>query len=338
MKAWRLTNPNSLEFAELESQPVGSGCVKIKLKYSAISESDIMLYESKIPFEAPLVLGRQGIGMVTEVGEGVKNVVRGDMVAIKPFSACGGCPMCETGHSSECYNKIVYGQSEDGFLRDFAVVKAEDVYKLPERLDKKSALLLEHVDMAITVINSLKLERGEHIVINGASYLGIIIAQLALNNQAVPIIIDIDKERLTIAEQYLYYVLDFSTVDVRKKILALTGGRMSETVVHIPQSGLPLNQMLSLAGRNGRVAIVGWENANELSGVNVSPILNKQLSVMGINGSNNNFPSAINLLVNHTIKVDFERLPEVNFSEVEKVFKNRDEFERRFILSRVVMD
>ncbi|MCH5163750.1 MAG: alcohol dehydrogenase catalytic domain-containing protein [Clostridiales bacterium] len=338
MKAWRLNAPNSIELADMDSQPVGKGCVKIKLKYSAVSASDLLLYSGKIPCDAPLVLGRQGIGMVTEVGEGVKNVIRGDMVAVKPFSACGGCLMCKKGRPSDCENKIVYGFTEDGFLCDFAVVKAEDVYKLPERIDKKSALLLEHIDMAITTINKLNLEHGEHILINGASYLGIIIAQLALSYQAVPIVVDVDKDRLAMAEKYVYYVLDHSSVNVRKKVLSITGGRMSETVVHVPQCGLPFDQILPLASQNGRVAVVGWEDTADINGVNAAPILNKQLTVMGINGSNNNFSAAINMLVNHTVKVDFDNLPEVNFLSADTLFKDLSGAQQKFIFSRVVMD
>lgn len=338
MKAWRLKAPFDLELADMNSQPVGAGCVKIKLRYSAISASDIMLYDGKIPFEGPLVLGRQGIGMVTEVGEGVKSVIRGDMVAIKPFSSCGCCLKCKGGHPSECDNKIIYGQSENGFLCDFAVVKAEDVYKLPERIDKKSAVLLEHIDMALATINSLGLEHGEHIVINGASYLGIILAQLAISYQAVPIVVDVDKERLAIAEKYAYYVLDYSDVNVRKRVMSITGGRMSETVAHIPYCGLPFDYSLALAGKRGRIALVGWENTAELNGINAAPILDNQLTVMGINGSNNNFPAAINMLVNHTVQVDFDRLPEVSFSEVDSIFKNHSGDEQTFIFSRVVME
>ncbi len=338
MKAWRLNAPHSLELTDIESQSVADDCAKIKLKYSAVSESDIMMYSGKIPFTSPIVLGRQGIGMVTEVGKDVKNISRGDMVAIRPFSACGCCQMCFDGRMSDCDNLAVYGQSANGFLCDFAVVKANDAYKLPDRLDKKSALLLEHVDMAITAINALKLERGEHIVINGASYLGIILAQLALSYQAVPIVVDIDKERLAIAEKYVYYVLDFSEVDVRKRVMTITGGRMSETVVHIPQCGLPLNQALLLAAKNGRVALAGWENTTELNGINVSPILNRQLTVTGINGSNNNFPSAINMLVNKTVQVDFDKMPDVNFKDTDKVFENYTNSKNKFILSRIVMD
>lgn len=338
MKAWRLTSPGQIDLTDVESQPVGEGCVKIKLRYSAISSIDVLMYQGKIPFDAPLIPGRQGIGMVTEVGDGVKNVKRGDIVAIKPFIACGSCLKCKGGKPSECDNKLIYGYSEDGFLCDFAVVHAEDAYKLPERLNKKSAILLEHIDMALTAISNLKLQRGEHIIINGASYLGIIIAQLALSNQAVPIVVDMDKDRLALAEKYAYYVIDHSEADVRKRIMTITGGRMSETVIHLPQSGMPFNQALALARDRGRVVIAGWENTVEFNGINVAPILNKQLTVMGINGSNNNFPSAINMLVNHTVQVDFDNLPEIPFSEVGAVLKDHNGASQRFINYRVVME
>lgn len=345
MKAWTLKAPGSIELADSESRFVDKDYVKIKLRYSSISAPDLLMYDGRLSFNAPLILGRQGIGMVTEVGdsearEESKNIKlkRGDMVAIKPFSACGGCMMCTGGKPNECENKLVYGINTDGFLSDFTVVKAEDVYKLPERIDLKSAILLEHIDIAISTINELKLERGEHIVINGASYLGLIIAQLALSSQAVPIIVDYDKERLALAQKYVYYVLDYSEVDVRKKILNITGGRMSETIVHMPQSGLPFGQALSLAGNNGRVAIAGWENTADMNGINVAPILNRQLVVKGINGSCNNFPAAINMLVNHTVDVEFDKLPVVGFNEVASIFSAHGDYNQKFIYSKVIMD
>ncbi|MBE5730856.1 MAG: hypothetical protein E7350_02770 [Clostridiales bacterium] len=338
MRAWRLTAPGKIELVDLDSQPVGAGCVKIKLRYSAISASDLMAYDGKVSFDAPLIPGRQGIGMVTEVGEGVKSVVRGDIVAIRPFSACDGCLMCKKGDFELCENKLVRGVNEDGFLCDFAVVSASDVYKLPERIDKKNALLLEHVDIAISIINKLKLERGEHIVIAGASYLGIIIAQLAMSYQAVPIIVDVDDEKLAEAAKYVYYAFNYSQVDIRKKVLTLTGGRMSQMAVHLHSSALPINQTLALVGKSGRVAIAGWENSVNLSGMDGEQILDKQLTVVGINGSNNNFPAAINMMVNHTVKMDFENLPEVNFADLGELFKSQKRIENRFIYTRVVME
>ena len=338
MKAWRLKAPNLLELADMDSQPVGEGCVKVKLRYSAIGATDLLLYDGKIPFEGPIVLGRQGVGMVTEVGEGVKSVVRGDIVAIRPFSSCGGCLMCKKGKPAECENKIVRGHTEDGLLCDFAVVRIEDVYKLPERIDKKSALFLEHIDIAISVINQLGLERGEHIVINGATYLGLTIAQLALSYQAVPIVVDVDPARLAAAEKYVYYALDYTKQDVRKKILMITGGRMSETVVHLHSSAMPINQALSLAGKCGRVAVAGWEYTADLSGVDGKYLLNNQLTMVGVNGSNNNYSAAINMLVNHTIQVDFDNLPEVAFAEVGKAVDGALRVENKYLYHRVVME
>ena len=338
MKAWRLNSPNLIELADMDSQPVGEGCVKIKLRYSAVSATDLLLYDGKVPFEGPLVLGRQGVGMVTEVGDGVKTVVRGDIVAIRPFSACGGCLACKKGKFADCENKIIHGYTEDGFLCDFAVVRAEDVYKLPERIDKKSALFLEHIDIAISVINQLELERGEHIVINGATYLGLTIAQLALSCQAVPIVVDVDPVRLAVAERYVYYALDYTKVDVRKKILMITGGRMSETVVHLHSSAMPINQALALAGKRGRVAVAGWEYTADLSGIDCKYLLNNQLTMVGVNGSNNNFSAAINMLVNHTVQVDFDNLPEVTFAEVGKVFDGALRNENKYLYHRVVME
>ena len=86
MKAWRLHDKGKLTLDELPSQSVGEGCVKIKTLACGISLTDVLMYEGKLaPGSLPVIIGRQCVGMVTETGENVTGLVRGDRVA------CGNC-------------------------------------------------------------------------------------------------------------------------------------------------------------------------------------------------------------------------------------------------------
>lgn len=153
MKAWKITS-DGISMQETSSQSVRDGQLKIKTKYTLIGVLDKYLYDTRSERDG-IVPSRQCIGMVSEVGGDGKSIARGDIVAVKPYSACGECIECEEGRASDCENKLVYGYTADGFLRDFVVVNTEDVLKLPERVDPKSALFIEHIDMAIDALDKL---------------------------------------------------------------------------------------------------------------------------------------------------------------------------------------
>ena len=84
MKAWKALGPEHVVLEQCEPEKVGKNQVKIKMLSSSISDSDVMTYSGKLgmkPF--PIILGRQGVGMVSEVGENVSNFKRGDRVYIR---------------------------------------------------------------------------------------------------------------------------------------------------------------------------------------------------------------------------------------------------------------
>jgi threonine dehydrogenase-like Zn-dependent dehydrogenase len=77
----------------------------VEVTMSAICGSDLHLYNGFMPGMKPGdVLGHEFMGVVVEVGHGVKNVRRGDRVVV-PFNiACGRCWYCNEGLWSLCDN------------------------------------------------------------------------------------------------------------------------------------------------------------------------------------------------------------------------------------------
>jgi threonine dehydrogenase-like Zn-dependent dehydrogenase len=75
----------------------------VRLTSSGLCGSDLHLYEVMAPFMSPGdVLGHEPMGIVEEVGAGVRNLRPGDRVVV-PFNiACGSCFMCEHGLQSQC--------------------------------------------------------------------------------------------------------------------------------------------------------------------------------------------------------------------------------------------
>lgn len=305
MKAWRIYEPNTVRFDEMDSQPVGEGCVKLKMLRSAVSLTDTAIYSGKLKVEYPLILGRQGVGMVTETGEGVTAFKRGDRVAVNPVVPCRVCGECLAGHPHECSHTLTYGETEDGFWRDFAVVSADDLIGLPDRISDTDAVFLEHIAMAIQTVSELDLEKGEHIVIYGATLVGLILAQVAMYYQAVPVLVDMRADRLELAESMgVYYTVNPVSSDPYKKIFTITGGRMAETVAYMAGGGMRPGIALGYAAPGGRVAFVGWRETLEEPDACITPVIDRRLRVTGVSGAGRHMPSAVNMLANKTVSVE----------------------------------
>lgn len=81
----------------------------ISVTSSGLCGSDLHLYDVMTPFMTPGdILGHEPMGIVEEVGRGVRGVQVGDRVVV-PFNiACGSCFMCCEGLHSQCETTQVH--------------------------------------------------------------------------------------------------------------------------------------------------------------------------------------------------------------------------------------
>ncbi len=98
-----------------EPKILGPEWVKVRSLLSGICGSDIRLITlSESMYLSPLVsfpavLGHEVVGVVEEVGEGVRGVAEGDRVVLDNVLSCrvrglDPCPSCREGRYSLCYN------------------------------------------------------------------------------------------------------------------------------------------------------------------------------------------------------------------------------------------
>ena len=324
MKAYRIHSPHTIVLDEMDAMPVGENCVKLKNLICGMSMSDFSVYTGNMPVQYPLIPVRQCVGFVSEVGFSVRGLARGNRVVTFPQAACHTCNACKDVRFYDCENASMFGVDDDGFLSDFSVVAASDVFAIPDRLKDEEAIFTEQTAIAINVLSRLNVDKGEHIVIVGATVTGIILAQVAMYYQAVPIVIDMNEDMLDIARKIgVYYTVDAVNEDVSKKIVSITGGHMADACAYMLSSPMPLQNVFDLVSKNGRIALVGRLNANELK-CNLGSFVAKNLRLITVGDCGKNYPSAINMLANHTVAVDSLIDKIVPFADVPSIMENYD--------------
>ncbi len=318
MKAYRIHSPNTVTLDEMDAQPVGENCIKIKNLVCGISTADFAVLTGKQIVQYPIIPVRQCVGFVSEVGESVSGILRGNRVVVYPQASCHNCRPCKEARFYDCEKPRYFGITEDGFLSDFSVVSADDVYVIPDRLKDEEAIYTEHTATAISVLSRLNVEKGEHIIIVGASTLGIILAQVAMYYQAVPIVVDMREDMLAVAQKAgVYYTINSVEEDVNKKVISLTGGHMANACAYIVSSTMPLRNSFDITAKHGRVALVGNSRAEELK-VDLGGMLEKGIDLLTVTSCGKNYPSAINMLANRTVSVDMLPRHEVSFADAGK--------------------
>nr|WP_207386568.1 alcohol dehydrogenase catalytic domain-containing protein [Protofrankia symbiont of Coriaria ruscifolia] len=86
---------------ELDLADPGQGEVLIEVAGVGLCHTDLAVAHGHLPFPFPAVVGHEGSGVVTAVGEGVTKVAPGDRVAAT-FNSCGICSECAAGSPSYC--------------------------------------------------------------------------------------------------------------------------------------------------------------------------------------------------------------------------------------------
>src|SRR5229473_7653902 len=75
----------------------------VRLTSSAICGTDLHFVRGTVPgMVRGTILGHEGVRVVEEVGENVRNLQVGDRVVIPSTIACGTCSYCRAGYFAQC--------------------------------------------------------------------------------------------------------------------------------------------------------------------------------------------------------------------------------------------
>lgn len=316
MKTVQIKAPKVTRTVELREERK-QGEVKVKLSKVALSRSDLNLYLGIDKVAYPIVPSHAAVGFVSEADEG-SGFKLGARVAINPFINTS-----DFNYENKLARSVeVMGVTRDGLLGDFVNVPVENVYALPEGIKDEEALFIDYIAFGNNIFGNYDFNKGDHVAIVGSGIFQIILGQLATYYQIVPILIDNSASKLENAKDYgIYYTIDASTEDVGAKMKEITGGRMAEFCIFL-QKGNSFDTAVEITMRGGTIIVAGYESMSNDLPANISSILSKQLTILGINNGIDETASAINLLANQIIKTEGLVSKVIDFGSVSNLFKD----------------
>lgn len=200
--------------------------VLVKVVATGLCHTDLAVRDAQIPFGFPAVLGHEGAGIVVKTGSSVTKVKEGNHVILAPAS-CGKCDSCQSGHPSYCENFFPLnfgGRRSDGSCpyhdhsgkevsglffgqSSFATYSLATENNVVKVQDDAPLEILGPLGCGIqtgagTVLNVLKPQAGESIVVSGVGPVGLAAIMAAKAASCTTIIaVDVHENRLALAKE-----------------------------------------------------------------------------------------------------------------------------------------
>jgi len=193
-----------------------------------------------------------------------------------------------------------------------------------------SVAMIEPLTIALHANHRSKVKEGEHVLIIGAGAIGLLAAQVAMVYGAVPIVVDVEEKRLTLAKEIgIPHTLHPSQGNVIQELSTITKGRMAEVVIEASGAKGAIHGMFDYVSAAGRIALVGWPNGE--TPLPTAVITKKELDIVGSRTSANEFPEAITLLQNKQVQVREIISRVVTFDEIPDAVMNMAAFPDKFV-------
>lgn len=294
-----------LQWEEIRTPTPGPDEVLIQVMACGMDETDNKIirgfgYVPKLPH----VLGHETAGIVTEVGDHVRDFQPGDRVAVFNFFYCGKCVYCRTHHEQLCVNMSgTLGVSSYGGYAEYTVALSRQLIRVPENVAWHDAASC--CDAGITAYHAI--DRGgvrfnETVLVIGIGGVGSMVAQLCKASGArVIVVVRSEKRGRRALEMGADHVLNSQEVNVPEEVRKVTDGLGVDCVLDVVGAQQTIAYGMDSLRRGGRLVLVGY--TPERYPVNGAQLDQNELTMIGTRcGRMSDLNSIIRLIADSKIK------------------------------------
>jgi Zn-dependent alcohol dehydrogenase len=302
-------NGTGVELTDVDLAAPGPREVTVKISAAGVCHSDLHILRGEWDVPLPLVMGHEGSGVVSQLGQGVTSLAVGDHVVLSWVPNCGVCRYCVLGRPAQCEmvaNVVAPGGvlydgtsrlSRDGApihhylgvssFAEFVVVPQSGAIKV--RSDAPLDLIAL-VGCAIAtgvgaVRNTARLVAGSTAAVIGCGGVGLSVVQGARLEKAAKILaVDLAQEKLDLAVKLgaTHTLLVVPGMDVAAQMKARIPEGLDYVFDAIGKIATT-EQAISALGLGGSAVVVGLPPAGQSASFDPLTLAESDQRILGCN-------------------------------------------------------
>jgi NDMA-dependent alcohol dehydrogenase len=341
-----------LEVLDVDLEAPKAGEVRIRLGASGVCHSDLSVTNGTLPIALPAVLGHEGAGTITEIGEGVEHLEVGDHAVISWVPQCGQCYFCQRGQGELCEVGSVASMSgglldmttrfshdgtplnvmaASGTFSEETVVPAIGAVKVADDIPLADAALIGCGVLTGfgAAVNTATIRQGDTVAVVGCGGVGLNVIQGAKHAGADRIIaVDMVDGKLATAQKFgATDTVNAGDGDPVGQVMALSSGRGADVAFEVIGLGPTIEQAFQMTRRGGQAIIVGvprFDVTFQLSPAMDLLVQEKQIrgSWYGSSNVHEDVPKLARLYQDGKLKLDELISKEITLDEVNEALAN----------------
>lgn len=260
MKAIQITAPSELKVVEIEKPALQPDEVLVKIEYVGFCGSDLNTFLGRNPMvKLPVIPGHEIGAIIEEIGAAVPaGLERGMSVTINPYTNCGKCASCRNGRVNACEHNETFGVQRDGAMCEYKAVPWSKIIPATT-ISPRDCALIEPMSVGFHAVSRAQVTDIDVVMVIGCGMIGMgAIVRAALRGATV-IAVDIDDEKLALAQRVgAKYAINSKTENVHQRLTELTEGAGPDVVIEAV--GSPVTYILAVeeVAFTGRVVCIGY--------------------------------------------------------------------------------
>ncbi len=324
-----------IDVREVPNPTVSKDSVVIKTGATGLCRSDWHGWMGHDPdIVLPHVPGHELAGEIVEVGTGIKNFGIGDRVTVPFVSGCGHCPECNLGNHQICDNQFQPGFTAWGSFAEFVEIKYADVnlVRLPDEIDYVTAASLgcRFITSFRAVIDRGKVSAGEWVAVHGCGGVGLSAINIAAGAGASVIAVDIDDEKLKLAEKMGASVTINARLEenIVQKIIDETGRGAHLSIDALGSQETCFNSISCLRKRGRHVQVGLTTGDHQHPKIPMDKVVAHELEIMGSHGMQSfRYGAVFKLIQNGKVRPALMLGKTISLHDVPETLANMDSFE-----------
>lgn len=342
-----------LEVIDIDVADPKAGEIRIQMGASGVCHSDLSVVNGVLPIALPAILGHEGAGTITQLGEGVDHLSVGDHVVVSWVPQCGTCyyckhdqgELCEAGSMASMSGGLLDMTSRasrngepisvmaaSGTFAEEAIIPAIGAVKIDPSIPLTAGALIGCGVLTGfgAAVNTASIQIGDTVAVIGCGGVGLNVIQGAKHSGAERIIaVDMVDGKLQTAKKFgaTDLVNPSTDGDAVAKVMELSGGRGADVAFEVIGLGPTIEQALQMTRRGGQAVIVGVPSFDTMLTINPAMDLlvnEKQIRGCWYGGSNvhRDVPTLAGLYQSGSLMLDELMSAQISLDQVNQAMEN----------------